>query len=246
MKYLQWQVVAGGLLVLLSVILGVVHYELFHNAHDLFFYLLLDLVLIPIEVLVVTLILHELLKSRERRAIRKKLNMVIGAFYSEVGNKLLKQFAGCDQEASRLRECLRVDMKWTEKDFAMVREQAASHHYTVHCGSSELGAMKDLLVGRREFLLGLLENPNLLEHETFTDLLWAVFHLTEELENRESLTALPKSDNDHLNGDIKRAYRHLTVEWLVYMRHLKYNYPYLFSLAVRTNPFDNEAKITVY
>jgi len=30
-------------------------------------------------------------------------------------------------------------------------------------------------------LLGLLGNPNLLEHDSFTDLLWAVFHLMEEL-----------------------------------------------------------------
>ena len=27
-------------------------------------------------------------------------------------------------------------------------------------------------------------------------------------------------------------------EWIVYMKYLKNNYPFLFSLAVRTNPFD--------
>jgi hypothetical protein len=29
------------------------------------------------------------------------------------------------------------------------------------------------------------------------------------------------------------------------MRHLKTDYPYLFSLAVRQNPFDPEASVTV-
>lgn len=30
-------------------------------------------------------------------------------------------------------------------------------------------------------------------------------------------------------------------EWLEYMRYLKNNYPYLFSLSMRTNPFDRKA-----
>jgi hypothetical protein len=33
----------------------------------------------------------------------------------------------------------------------------------------------------------------------------------------------------------------LVHQWLDYMRHLKKDYPYLFSLAMRTNPFDQEA-----
>ncbi len=45
----------------------------------------------------------------------------------------------------------------------------------------------------------------------------------------------------HLSGDIRRAYSILITEWLAYMKHLKSDYPYLFSLAVRTNPFDQTA-----
>jgi hypothetical protein len=40
--------------------------------------------------------------------------------------------------------------------------------------------------------------------------------------------------------DIKRAYGLLVDQWLVYMKHLKDNYPYLFSLAMRVNPFLQE------
>jgi hypothetical protein len=94
-------------------------------------------------------------------------------------------------------------------------------------------------------LLGLLENPNLLEHESFTDLLWAVFHLTEELGCRTDLKNLPDTDYAHLSGDIKRVYILLISEWLAYMKHLKDTYPYLFSLSVRTNPFDPNASVEV-
>jgi hypothetical protein len=44
-----------------------------------------------------------------------------------------------------------------------------------------------------------------------------------------------------LAGDIKGAYVSFVTEWLEYMRHLKSDCPYLFSLALRTNPFDPKA-----
>lgn len=93
--------------------------------------------------------------------------------------------------------------------------------------------------------MSLLGNPNLLEHEAFTELLWAVFHLAEELGNRRDVSSLPQSDYDHLIGDIKRVYVLLGAEWLSYMRHLQENYPYLFSLAVRTNPFNPAARAEI-
>ena len=52
---------------------------------------------------------------------------------------------------------------------------------------------------------------------------------------------MPEADIAHLAGDMTRAYKLLVFEWLLYMRHLQKNYPYLFSLAVRMNPFDTNA-----
>jgi len=49
----------------------------------------------------------------------------------------------------------------------------------------------------------------------------------------------------HLAHDVARAYSFLVREWLAYMKHLKDNYPYLFSLAIRTNPFDPQASAVV-
>jgi len=37
----------------------------------------------------------------------------------------------------------------------------------------------------------------------------------------------------------------LLVEWLSYMEHLQDDYPYLFSLAIRTNPFDQDASAAI-
>jgi hypothetical protein len=90
-------------------------------------------------------------------------------------------------------------------------------------------------------MVSMLENPYLFEHDTFTELMQALFHLTEELRVRERLIDLPDTDYDHLSSDINRVYGLLVREWLLYMKYLKSNYPYLFSLAMRTNPFDVNA-----
>ncbi|MBM4241636.1 MAG: hypothetical protein FJ150_08265, partial [Euryarchaeota archaeon] len=108
-----------------------------------------------------------------------------------------------------------------------------------------LETVKEFLIGKRKFLIALLQNPNLLEHETFTELLQAVFHLTEELEKRVDVRRLPDADYTHLALDTKRAYVRLVHEWLRYMEHLMTNYPYLFSLALRTNPFDPDASVKI-
>ena len=70
-------------------------------------------------------------------------------------------------------------------------------------------------------MLRLLENPVLLEHESFTDLLRAVFHLTEELKRREDFSCLPETDCAHLSGDVRRVYEKLIIQWLDYMEYLE-------------------------
>lgn len=89
-------------------------------------------------------------------------------------------------------------------------------------------------------MVRLIEHPTLLEHENFTELLRAVFHLTEKLNYRKDLTKLPKHDRGHLSGDMKRMYKHLVTRWVDYMIHLKAFYPYLFSLEVRMSPYNPE------
>jgi len=154
---------------------------------------------------------------------------------------LLKLFAQFDLHYETLSRNLIISDKWSEQDFSQIKKQLKGFDYKLESKKGDLGGLKSFLTGKRDFLLGLLENPNLLEHESFTDLLWAVFHLTEELNARADTRGLPDTDYKHLSGDIRRAYVILISEWLSYMRHLKVDYPYLFSLAVRTNPFDPDA-----
>jgi hypothetical protein len=241
MRRLDWQIWLGISLVVLSAALYWAHFMLFHDAHHIFVYLVGDIAFVPIEVLMVTLIIHRLLSHREKRARLEKLNMVIGTFFSEVGTRLLAYFSDFDPGLDGIRKHLIVSGDWGEYEFADVSRNLRQYNYAVDINKVNLVHLREFLLGKRGFLVRLLENPNLLEHESFTGLLRAVFHLAEELESRDDVTKLPESDYAHIAGDIKRAYVLLVGEWLDYMKHLKTSYPYLFSLAMRTNPFDKAA-----
>jgi len=238
MKRISWPVALGIALVLLSTLLYLLHYAIFEDSHHIFIYMLGDIAFVPIEVLMVTLIIHRLLNEREKRAKLEKLNMVIGAFFSGAGTKLLTYFSDFDPGLDKIRTHLLVCNEWSDKDFVAVSRHLRNYKYNIDIDPVDLEELRSFLIDRKEFLLRLLENPVLLEHETFTNLLRAVFHLSEELESREAVKQLPQSDLEHLANDIKRAYTLIVYEWLDYVKYLKASYPYLFSLAMRQNPFD--------
>lgn len=241
MKRLRWQAILVFSLVLISLALYFVHFLIFKDSYHITIYLLGDIAFIPVEVLLVTLVVNKLLSHREKMARLDKLNMVIGAFFSEVGTDLLIYLSNADFKLATIRADLVIRGDWTDDDFKRVKKLLAAYSYDLDISKMSLTNILGYMVEKRDFLLRLLENPNLLEHEAFTELLRATFHMTEELEKRGSFDALPEKDIEHLRGDINRVYSHLVLEWLSYMNHLRTDFPYLFSLAMRTNPFDLES-----
>src|SRR3989339_112724 len=235
----------GAALIAASAGVYYIHYLLFHDIHHIFLYLVGDIAFVFIEVLLVTVIIHQLLSQREKKALLRKMNMVIGAFFSEVGTELLRRFRDFDVEMDKFEQHLHVGSEWGDEHFDKITEILKGRKYQLVPQQGDIAGLRDMLAGKREFLIRLLETPNLLELERFTELLWAVFHLAEQLTARKQVADLPDTDLKHLAGDIKRAYNLLVLQWINYMEHLKNQYPYLFSLAVRTNPFDRQANVEV-
>jgi len=241
MRQHRWQIQLAVLLILLSSVLYAIHFAIFEDTHHIFIYLLGDIAFVPIEVLLVSLVVHRALSLREQRSKMEKLNMVIGMFFSELGTEFLAYLSDFDPHADEIRKDLQVRDDWSSAMFNSMTTRLACYEHSVDITRPDLEKLRDMLSDKRDLLLRLIENPQLLEHDDFTDLLWAVFHLAEELNHRRRMSDLPDSDLEHITGDIKRAYSSISCQWLSYMRHLKNNYPYLFSLAMRTNPFDKSA-----
>ena len=117
MKLFNWLIfLVLGLIAVSAAVYGV-HYVIFRDAHHIFIYLLGDIAFVPIEVLLVTLIIHRLLSSREKRSMLKKMNMVIGAFFNEVGTELLDFLTKFLITPGNLMEKLDVDNTWTVSRF---------------------------------------------------------------------------------------------------------------------------------
>lgn len=245
MKRYRWELLIGAGFLGLSTLFYLAQIIIFKTPRDTFFYLFQDLAFVPIQVLLVTLIINQLLTVREKRNLIKKLDMVVGVYFSEVGTDLLRLFYAFEPNAQAIKQELIIDNGWSGKRFSAQARAFRHYDYQIQIDPDSLLELKTLLLDKRPFLLRMLENPNLLEHDSFTDLLLAVFHVTDELAFRPSLNDLPGTDLAHLKGDIKRALGLLISEWLEYLRHLKEDYPYLFSLEIRKNPFDPQASVII-
>jgi hypothetical protein len=232
----KWLIaVAVGLLSASAILYGI-HYLIFHDAHHLFIFLVGDIAFVPIEVLLVVIIIERLLDRQEKKSMFQKLNMVIGTFFTELGTSLIGEMTKYVKNQDELTKMIGVSGEWTDSDFKKALEQAERLEYQLDPEKINHEKLRQMLVAKRDILLLLLGNPNLLEHEKFTDTLWAVFHLMEELRSRESYENLPQTDLEHLAGDAERAYSLLTVEWLAYCWHLQKAYLYIFSIVARTHP----------
>lgn len=238
MKDLKWQIYLGIVLISMSVALYLLHFVIFKDSHHIFIYMLGDIAFVPIEVFLVTVIIHKLMGDREKRSIMNKLNMVIGVFFSEVGKELLTYLSNLDQKDEIVRQHLSKVQQWKDKDFKDLSKKFEGYRSEIVINPDELEDLKDFFKSKRDFLMRLLENPNLMEHESFTDLLWAVFHLNEEVEKEEDFKKTSKMDYKHIVFDTVKVYDALVYQWIAYMNHLRQSYPYIFSFAIRTNPFD--------
>jgi len=243
-KYRKEIITAIGLLVL-AVALHLLHYAIFHDMHHLLLYGLGDLAFLPIEVLIVTFIFHRVLEWHNKKVIASKINMIIGSFFSEMGMGLPRMFISMDKNQEKIKNKLHVSNQWKEKNFTKEERFFSGCKPEIQAAASGLKDLRELLLTKRSFLAELMQSPVLIEHKSFTNLLLAVFHLTEELHYRKDLGKSPKSALEHLGGNIERAYRRILAEWLGCLYGLKVSYPYLFSLALRLNPLVGKIDVLV-
>lgn len=222
----------------LSALVYFIHFLIFRDVHHIFIYMVGDLGFLFLDVMLVVIVIEQLLLQREKKTRRHKVNMLIGTFFSQIGNALLAQLVPLLENTDHLREITSFNPAWKRKDFAQAMKGVATFLVKIQVQPEKLAALRDFLLPQQGFLISLLSNPTLLEHEFFTDLLWAIFHLADELSLRpEEMKDLPPADLDHLNNDITRVVKLVLIAWVDYVAHLKENYPFLFSLVVRVNPF---------
>ena len=237
-------------MILLIIIIYGSNYLVLGDGEHIISYVWTHLGFIPVDILLVAFLLDEIIERKEKEAILEKLDMLMSTFFSEVGNELISQLSTANKYKAST-ENLKSIKDWDEKDFdnKLAELKDASLDFQVDIPAEEreefLENLRTLLVSKREFIINLINNPNLLEKEEFTELTNAILHLDEELEHRKDLALVNDTDFGHLNGDMKRVYDKLVYEWVYYLKYLYKNYPYMIALIIRTNPFDDDADVYV-
>lgn len=213
---------------------------LFQHPEDTFFYLFQDLAFVPIQALVVTLVLNKILNRQEKLRNLKKVNVIISTFFSELGLSTIYALSKFNENHEDFSNIINMtDVK--KKNLNTIRKNIKEFDLRISVTPDKLESLGHILIKNKPFMIGLLENPSLVEHDSFTDMLWSVFHIADELQSRDNMKDFSEDDLEHLSRDILRAYRLVVIEWVNYMKYLNAEYPYLFNLAVRKNPFSKGA-----
>lgn len=241
MKKIRWQIIFAVVLTVVSALLFTAHFFMFHDAYNIFFYLFHGVAFIPIQVIIVGLILDRIIEKKENEKLLKKLNMVIGLFFSEVGHNFVSEVSKHDKNLENSIELFNIKGTQSLKEICEVKDNLKSYKGELEIDIAALVKIREMLLKKRDFLVKLLENPILLEHDTFTELLMSVFHISEEFVYRCDIEHLSDEDVKHLANDVARAYNYIVTEWIVYIIYLKKEYPYLYNSAILTNPFLKKA-----
>lgn len=234
---IKWKIILAASLLCISALLFTGHYYIFNDAYNIYFYLFHGIAFIPIQVIIVGLFLDGIMERKEKEKMMKKLNMVIGLFFSEVGSKFVRIISCHDANLSEALNEFQVKEEYTLKDLQKVKADLCKYKGKLDVDVKTLSQIKEILLEKRDFMILLISNPVLLEHDTFTELLMATFHISEEFSNRDGVDTLSAEDLDHIRSDVSRAYNYIVVEWIDYIIYLKKEYPYLYKSAILTNPF---------
>jgi len=225
------------ILAVLSGLIYAVQFFLFRDWRDTAFYMLQDWAFLPIQVALVTIIAGKIISDRERETRLEKTRMLAGSFFSELGSELLCRIKPAVRNGDEIARLTAVGPDWTARDFTRAADALRAASPQIECGAEDFAALGELLAAKRMPVLVIASNPALLEHEDFTDMLWAVFHLTDELATRGDPAGFSAPDAAHLDSDVQRVLTETLVNWVCHMEHLKKEYPYLFRLELRRNPF---------
>lgn len=228
--------------ILLSAIIYLIHYLLFSNFYETLSSIILSLAYVPIGILYQTYIINKILETRERLKSEKKINVIIGSFYHEIGNQLINELIVGDNNIGAMREYFYMDDSWTPLNFERLERLLEDYICDIEFGVVEIGKLALFLDERDDFILRLITNPSLSECDRFNELLMSLLHLRDELQNKYYDNKLNECELDHVKNDLCKTYRYLVIEWVDYIKHLRDYYPFLYQKALRASPFDDRSE----
>ena len=228
------------ILLLSSFILYVINFLIYKDLHHIGMFFTEDLAFIPIEVLVTVMIIEKALEKREEKNKQRKINLLIEVFFEEVGNELLTSIASRDKGCDKISCLLPKGNNKISDTYDEITEVLENYNCSLKLNGNDIEHIYEILCDNKEGIIRFIENPYLVEHDIFTDLLQSAIHLYSEIKFRKKNGKLSDDDINHLNLDVLRLYKYLSKEWIVYIKYIEKEYPFLYTAALEHAPFLKE------
>lgn len=226
-------------MVLLALLIYSIHYLLFGSLQATISGVVLSVAYVPIGVVYETLVIQKLLDKREEIKIEKKMNIIKGSFYHEIGTKLLFEILKGDSNIYNIIDYTNVVKEWTSEDFNNLKRILSTHTCEINIDKVDVILISEFLEENDSTLLNLIISPVTEEYEEFCNLVMEVLHIRDELSTIYNCKGENiQIDRIHITDDLCRLYELLLVQWGDYMHHLHQFYPSLFIKAVSTSPFN--------
>ncbi|MDO4373502.1 MAG: hypothetical protein Q4D08_07850 [Clostridia bacterium] len=225
------------LLLCASALLYAIHYLIFRDLHHLAIFGLHELAFVPLEVILVTLGLDQLVEKTHREEARSKVSIIETLYFNESGGTMLRYLTSFDPDAARLRELLQVTEDWRSSDFRQAIRQLKSYPFLLDLDRIDFFGLHYHLSQRHEYYRSMLENPALTQSEAFTEMIMKIYLLWEELDGRTNLYQLPEKDRSYLAELLHEIYRELTEYWLDNVYNHSIHNRFRLHRAIESNPF---------
>ncbi len=162
-------------LVAVSVTLYLLQVLIFRDPRTTEFYIFQDFAFLPISIAVATLAVNALMADREKRDKIAHTSMLRSQFFTGVGVPMLRVLSDCCKFEGGLP--VLSEKEASPKARALAKDKIEALSLSVHLDKTAYDRVRSLLEQSRTELLILGSNPDLMEAECFTQLLWGIFHL---------------------------------------------------------------------
>lgn len=212
----------------LSVGLAAIHVFVFGKLDYIKSYFLAHLAFLPIHALVLGVVIEGLMSMREKINNRKKLSMLLGIFFRQVGMDLFAMMVAMVEDRDGFDDVCMVQPDWDRRRFRKAMAELETARFRIRSDRRQLSELAKVLLEKEEIIVRMTSSPHLLEFENLHKALLRLFHLIEEVHFRSDIPNLPDGVVDHLARDTGRALGAMSVLWLEYLTHLKEHHPVLF------------------
>ncbi|MPQ43342.1 hypothetical protein [Clostridium tarantellae] len=241
-EYKKDNVVIILALISIGLFLYYIHYLIFSNLYGTVSSIFFAVAFTPVQIILNILVIDKTVDQKEKIQHDKKINILVGTFFSEFGTDFLTDLVKGDDNIQKILPDNMVSKCLREECFENLKQLASSYEYVLNIEKINLVEIKEKLYNKNEFLIDLMTNAEVKEDQSFTDLLISLIHLNDEIKARYNDGKLEKYEIIHILYDMRIVYKKLTIEWINYMIKLKGTYKQLFVRAMITSPFDNRSK----